>query len=226
MSPLVLRKAHRGYSNTSCRLWDVYLELHLLPVKVQTREGKGIILFSYFSYFTISHFTIEVFNWLFNCFRLHPQVIVRFNCELVSLPCISFCLECQALLSPPPPPMISQSFFRHSIDCLWMSEYFSDIPKLWQEGEIPDWQLRNRAFPAISVNKDVPTISDSSPPGVNFWAQKMPRKNNTCYHAAIRLLPLSMVSTEELEGCEKCRVLVSDSWNAFEKNDFSGPRLI
>lgn len=122
VSPLFLRKVHRGCSNTRCRLWDVYLELHLLPVKVQTREGKDIIWVSYFSYFTISHFTIEVFNWLFNCFHLHPQVVVRFNCELVSLPCISFCLECQALLSPPPPPMISQSFFHHSIDCLWMSD--------------------------------------------------------------------------------------------------------
>ena len=28
--------------------------------------------------------------------------------------------------------------------------------------------LRNGVFPAISVNKDVPAISDSVPPNVNF----------------------------------------------------------
>ena len=41
------------------------------------------------------------------------------------------------------------------------------------------WELR--VFPAISVNKDVITISNSGPPNANFWAPRQPRKSSTCY---------------------------------------------
>ena len=62
--------------------------------------------------------------------------------------------------------------------------------------------LRNGGFPAMSINKDVAGISDSSPPKVNFWAQRATRKNNACYLAALELQPLPTVSTKELRGCE------------------------
>ena len=45
--------------------------------------------------------------------------------------------------------------------------------------------VSNGVFPTISVNKSVTAFSNSSPPSVNFWVQRAPKKNNTCYPAAI-----------------------------------------
>ena len=77
--------------------------------------------------------------------------------------------------------------------------------------------LRNGVFPAISINKDIPAISDSGP-----------KENNTCYPAAIRLQLLPTAITEDLGegGCEKRRVLAPDSRDEYERNDFSEPRLL
>ena len=58
------------------------------------------------------------------------------------------------------------------------------------------WEMEY--FLAKLANKDVTVISDSSPPNVNFWALRRPRKNNTSDPTAIRLQPLPMVNSEEL----------------------------
>ena len=65
--------------------------------------------------------------------------------------------------------------------------------------------LWNGLFPAVSINKDVTAISCSGPPKVSFWAWRMPRKNNACILAIMRLLPLPMV-IEKLRMQEKERV--------------------
>ena len=82
-------------------------------------------------------------------------------------------------------------------------------------------------FPAISVNKDAIVISDSSPPNVNFWALRAPGiEDNTCHLAATRLQPLPMVNTEELTVWKKYEILAPGSWDAYERNDYSEPRLL
>ena len=82
--------------------------------------------------------------------------------------------------------------------------------------------LRNGVFPATSVNKNVTVIRDFRPPNVNLWAPMATRmENNTWAPAAIRLQPLAMGSTEE-----QFRTLAQDSWGAYDKNDFSEPRLL
>ena len=56
---------------------------------------------------------------------------------------------------------------------IWKHQFFGTQPSLYH------WELR--VFPAISVNKDVIIISNSSPPNVNFSAPREPRKYSTCY---------------------------------------------
>ena len=68
-------------------------------------------------------------------------------------------------------------------------------------------------------------ISNCSPP---LWAGELRglRKENTCHQAATRLQPLPTVSPEERKlGMWKCRTL-ADSWRAYQRNDFSEPRLL
>ena len=83
--------------------------------------------------------------------------------------------------------------------------------------------MRNGVFPAISVSKDVIVISDSSPPNVNFWALRAPgMENNTCHLAATRLQPLPMVNS----GCEEMWDTGPRQLDAYERNDYSEPRLL
>ena len=56
--------------------------------------------------------------------------------------------------------------------------------------------VRNGVFPAISVNKDVTVIRDSSPPGHSGGRRPVPPGSHQT-----AMQPLSMVSTKELE-CE------------------------
>lgn len=111
---------------------------------------------TWFSDFTISYFTTKGFQWLSVCVHLYPQLVVKFIGELPSLSCIPLYMECQSLLSLPPPLMISQSFFLHSIDCLYMSEYFSHVLKLWKKGKIHDWlQIRECTQHQYGENWDI-----------------------------------------------------------------------
>ena len=74
-------------------------------------------------------------------------------------------------------------------------------------------EVRCGVFPAMPINKAVTVISDSSPPG---------QEKNTCNPEATGLQPLPMVSTEG--KCQLSRVLAPDSWDAYERSDFSKPR--
>ena len=58
---------------------------------------------------------------------------------------------------------------------------------------------------------------------MNFWAQRVPEKNNAFDPAVIRLLPLPRV--RGTKGCEKSshRMLAPDNWDAYERSDFSEP---
>ena len=47
------------------------------------------------------------------------------------------------------------------------------------------------------------------------------KENSTCNLATLGLQPLTAVSTEQ-----KHRILAPDSWDAYERNDFIGPRLL
>ena len=92
----------------------------------------------------------------------------------------------------------------------------SFLPSFWENG----------VFPNIPVKNDV-TISDSSLPNVNSWTLSVLRKEkNTCmiwqptgYSHALQW-PLRN------SGCEKCRILAPDNWDAYKRNDFSEPRLL
>ena len=94
----------------------------------------------------------------------------------------------------------------------------------WGRGSI-HITLRDGVFPAVSINKDVTAISDSGPPNVNFWAWRVPRKNNVCCLTAIKLQP-PLRSTEALGDAKNCRTLAPDSWKALERNDFLEPRFL
>ena len=93
----------------------------------------------------------------------------------------------------------------------------SFLPSFWENG----------VFPNISVNNDATIISDSSLPNVNSWTLSVLRKEkNICmiwqpsgYSQALQW-PLRN------SGCEKCRILAQDSWDAYKRNDFSEPRLL
>ena len=54
-----------------------------------------------------------------------------------------------------------------------------------------EWKdMRNGVFSAISINKDVTAISDSSPLNKEFLRAQGTQKNNACSPAAIEMLPL------------------------------------
>ena len=79
--------------------------------------------------------------------------------------------------------------------------------------------LRNGVFLAVSVNKGVTVISDFGPPNVNFWALRTTRKeNNTSSHQS--------AATFYSEPWRIQDVKMQDSWDAYERKDFSEPRLL
>ena len=86
--------------------------------------------------------------------------------------------------------------------------------------------MRNGIFPAISVNKDVTVISNYRPP---MWAGES--WGNT---EGKEYLPSSSHQTAATpfgephgsSGCEKHRILAPDSWDAYQRNNFSEPRLL
>ena len=86
--------------------------------------------------------------------------------------------------------------------------------------------LRNIIFPAVSVNKDVTVISDDGPP---MWAGES--WGNT---EGKECLPSSSHQTaatpsgepQGSSGCEKHRILAPDSWDAYQRNNFSELRLL
>ena len=82
------------------------------------------------------------------------------------------------------------------------------------------YQMRNKVFPAISITKDVMIISDSSPPG-----QLRKEKGSVGPGSHNRLQTLPMGSLEELRVWT-CKLLTPDSWDAYERNDFSQPKLL
>ena len=92
-----------------------------------------------------------------------------------------------------------------------------------------DQVSRNEAFPAVSVKKDGTAISDSGPLNVDFWALRVPRKNKACSLAAMGLPPLPVLALR-IWGwggyLKRCRILAPDSWDAYERNGFSKPRLL
>ena len=87
--------------------------------------------------------------------------------------------------------------------------------------------VRNGAFSALSINKDVSVISNSRPPNVDFWALRASRKGKKI--CVMWLLPGCSHSLRwELSnsGCEKHRTLAPESWDSYERNDFIEPRLL
>ena len=80
----------------------------------------------------------------------------------------------------------------------------------------------------IPCDKDVTVITNCSP---LMWASEPSGnsggKKNPCQLAAIRLQPLSVVSSEESKSrMWNHRTLAPASWGVYERNDFSGPRLL
>ena len=86
--------------------------------------------------------------------------------------------------------------------------------------------LRNKILSAISVNKGCHSHQQlHPPPTVSRWALRELRKEikNTCHLAAIRLQPLPGKPWGN-SGC--FRILAPESWSAYQRNDFSEPRLL
>ena len=81
-------------------------------------------------------------------------------------------------------------------------------------------------FPTIPINKDVTAISNSGPPNVTFWAQRGPRKNEACDLAASCSHSLLWAPRSLGIQKKKNRMLAPESWDAYERNDFSKPRLL
>ena len=84
----------------------------------------------------------------------------------------------------------------------------------WLNFFLPSEGLRNGAFPAISVNKDVTVISDSA-----LQCLKALKEENTCDLAAISWVLRN-------SDCKKQGILAPDSWDAYGRNDFSEPRIL
>ena len=69
-------------------------------------------------------------------------------------------------------------------------------------------------------------ISNCSPP---MWAGEpsgFRKEKNTCDPTGIRLQPLHMVSPQGAQDVKKHRIAAQDSWDAYERNDFTEPRLL
>ena len=126
----------------------------------------------------------------------------------------------------------SLSIWPPSVDfrCLfWQANHISQVKcsgsSCLQQFHV--FKLRNGEFSAISVNKDVTAISNSSPSNKNLWGHRAPGKNNACYPATIELLPLPE-RVLSLGECEKTRhrKLAPHGWDEYERDDFSKPRLL
>ena len=89
------------------------------------------------------------------------------------------------------------------------------------------WLVRDGVFPAISVNKAITAIIYSSPPKVNFLTPRAPGKENEgCGKAVVRLHHCLWWALKETQDVKRRRTLTPVSWDACERNDFSGPRLL
>ena len=90
--------------------------------------------------------------------------------------------------------------------------------------------MRNGIFPAILVNEDVKVKSNYRPPTwVNESWQISGRKIIFAVYQpsdySHSLQPLPLVSPKELRMW-KHRILAPGSWDAYQRNDFSEPRLL
>ena len=82
----------------------------------------------------------------------------------------------------------------------------------------------NGIFPATSINKGCHSHQWLRPSNVSWWAlRKLRAENNTCHLAANSLQPLPMVSAKETMGV---KIQAPDSWGAYQRDDFSEPRLL
>ena len=68
-------------------------------------------------------------------------------------------------------------------------------------------------------------MSDHSPSNVNFWAQRAPRKENNNWDQYLEAATTPYRWALRGSGCEKCKILPPDSWDTYERNAFSKPRL-
>ena len=81
----------------------------------------------------------------------------------------------------------------------------------------------NGIFPAMSINKGCHSHQWLQPSNVSWWAlRKLKAEKNTCHLAAIRPQPLPVVSPEENQDV---KIQAPDSSGAYQRNDFSEPRL-
>ena len=82
-------------------------------------------------------------------------------------------------------------------------------------------------FPAISVNKGCHSHQWLQPSKVNIWAlRKLRAENNICQLASSRLQPFPKEGALRKHRMWKHRILIPDSWGAYQRNDFSEPRLL
>ena len=80
-------------------------------------------------------------------------------------------------------------------------------------------------FPAISVNKGCHSHQWLQPSKVNIWAlRKLRAENNICQLASSRLQPFPKEGALRKHRMWKHRILIPDSWGAYQRNDFSEPR--
>ena len=86
---------------------------------------------------------------------------------------------------------------------------------------------RNTVFPAISVNKGGHSHQRLQPSKVNIWAlRKLRAENSICQLASSRLQPFPKEWALRKLSMWKCRILIPDSWGAYQRNDFGEPRLL
>ena len=85
--------------------------------------------------------------------------------------------------------------------------------------------LRNAVFPAVSVNKDVTIISDSSPPG-------QPGRRISAWSGNHQAVATPYGENWRTQDVKNHRILAPDSWDEYERisysseYDFSEPRLL
>ena len=85
--------------------------------------------------------------------------------------------------------------------------------------------LRNGVFPEISINKDVTVISNCNPP---MWAGESygELKKRRIQLSSIHCTAFTSYSHSYGEPCWKLRIVAPDGWDAYQRNDFSEPRLL
>ena len=79
--------------------------------------------------------------------------------------------------------------------------------------------LRNAVFPAVSVNKDVTIISDSSSRGPSG-------RRISAWSGSHRAVATPYGENWRTQDVKNHRILAPDSWHEYERNDFSEPRLL